>query len=875
MRQALSLLAVRPVLRRPGRAVMTMLAVAASSSIGVAVMITDSGASEAFSQAAHGVAGHAPIQLSGPTLFGGVPDTVLTRIASVPGVATAVPVVQALTRVDTGSGGKVVVAAFGADCRIKDILPSLQLREGESQLGLNPEAPARPPTGPGLGPPRSGVGAGLAPPSALLQFSCSPYRRSQSADPNGPVIGQALASKLGPRSSIVTGSGRFPLTDATAVASLDDLFGGRVVAFPLATAQRLFDRPGRVDAVYVRPVDGPAGAGLMARIARVVGPAITVEPTAESAANNGLPPYFVPLLVLFAAVAGAVGALIAALVTTLSLEERRREIATTMALGASPGLVRATLMAPGALLGLAGGALSVPIGLLAAQFVGSGLSSTTEQVAGVAVTDRLSVAAAVTGVVIGGGAGMIGALVATRRLRRFDVATELAGIPGIRADGGAGPLYGAAAVAIGMAGLGCVFLAAKGGGTAPWQEPLGYAGVAVMVCGLVAGAGAIGGAVARPLLGLGPRLRGTLRIAVAGVARSPRHTATVAVAVAAVVAEAAVLGGLQPAISAATRSYFGPPAAGHVVVTTPPSLDQSLDHISLRELASLPGVASVGTVTRGGVHVRGVGVIATVARAGVGVPNRVVAGLGPPAAFRRGEVMVGMTLARRLGLRPGGSLILPTNNGPRSFRVGGVWLDALNNGVSVTLTPSAFVSAWGQQPATSIFLRPAPGVSPASLARTVAAAHLGTLTEVQTPTAYVDGLATQFQDQTAAFWTLQRAAVAVLFLAAVPVLLLARRRREVEIGVLHAVGLSMRGGVLLSLTEAVAVALGAAVCGIVFGTVASVAISQMANLVLGLNPPLHVAWGADIAYAAAGVVVVAGAAALSTLRSPGVSPALG
>src|SRR5207248_2035765 len=178
------------------------------------------------------VAGPAPIRVSGAASRGGVTQATLDRVAAVPGVAAAVPIVQTVTFAVDSRGEQTLIAVFGVDCRAEAIL--------------------RP-------------------------FGCRPEGVAQAKDTDPPILSARLARQLGPQGAIRTDLGRTPSAGGLTVPDLDRFNDGRLAIFAMPVAQRVFMRPGSFDAVYVVPAKGVPVERLQADLARATGPWIKVE----------------------------------------------------------------------------------------------------------------------------------------------------------------------------------------------------------------------------------------------------------------------------------------------------------------------------------------------------------------------------------------------------------------------------------------------------------------------------------------------------------------------------------------------------------------------------------------------------------------------
>ena len=133
-----------------------------------------------------------------------------------------------------------------------------------------------------------------------------------------------------------------------------------------------------MDVIYIIPASGTSVATLKARLARTVGPwngvldSTEPPPVAQVASD-----IFIPLFGLLSLFALGIGAVLVYNTLSLSLEERRRELAIVAAVGGTPRALAAGALAEAALLGVAGGIAGTFGGMLLARPLAHSLSDFT------------------------------------------------------------------------------------------------------------------------------------------------------------------------------------------------------------------------------------------------------------------------------------------------------------------------------------------------------------------------------------------------------------------------------------------------------------------------------------------------------------------
>ena len=319
------------------------------------------------------------LQVVGATVSGGLNAQALTAVSATPGVGQVIPLVQAVSVVQTHRVGQQNVVVLGVTCAATALVG-----------------------GTGC----TGSGATLA------------------ADQI--VTSTTLRSQLGAGAGLETNTGSLPLAGSVGLAALDTINHGDVVVLGLAAAQARFDRLGRVDAIYVTPHPGVSLALLQARLTRVVGGwdgvvnGIAIAPEVQLIIGG-----FVPLLGILAVLASGIAVVLVYNVVALTLEERRREHAIIAAVGAPPSVLMVGPLIEVGVLGALGGVLGALAGTAIAHPVLSTLNTVTIHLAGVTLNVRTTAWTFLVGLVLGVAIGVLATIRPLRRSLRLDIAAEL------------------------------------------------------------------------------------------------------------------------------------------------------------------------------------------------------------------------------------------------------------------------------------------------------------------------------------------------------------------------------------------------------------------------------------------------------------------
>ena len=108
--RSIRLLNLRRLREQPVRALLAVVAIAAGTSLFVAVLIDRSSLQQSFADFVTQRAGPAELEVHGPGGPAGLDESVLPKVAAVSGVKTAVPMVQVVTIARTDCRSEPIVA---------------------------------------------------------------------------------------------------------------------------------------------------------------------------------------------------------------------------------------------------------------------------------------------------------------------------------------------------------------------------------------------------------------------------------------------------------------------------------------------------------------------------------------------------------------------------------------------------------------------------------------------------------------------------------------------------------------------------------------------------------------------------------------------
>ncbi|HEX4818742.1 MAG TPA: ABC transporter permease [Acidimicrobiales bacterium] len=831
---ALRLMHLRQLRRQPVRVALAVLAIAAGVTLTVAVLVARSSLDKSFDAYNTSIGGNATMRVVSRYEHGGIDMSTLDAVEHVEGVQSAVPLVLTVTQVNNRHGHDVLVAVLGADCRAQTIFGS---------------------------------------------FGCDPNAVAAAKDTDPPLVGTALRDAAGPAGVLRTDVGDRPLDHAVVSHDLDQLNGGLVAVYPLPVSQTLFFRPNGLDTIYIVPKPGTSATAVKAALSSAVGPANKVlDATDSSNAVSYVSNQLLPLMLLLSLFGLVVGGQLVFNTMTLSLEERRRELAIEAAIGGTPRMVTFGVLAEAAILGAAGGVLGIFMGLVAARPFVDNLSTYAEQQAGLHLGVHATASSFLVGIAIGLIASVGAALIPARRAARLDIAGELVD-RSRRHDGSATVSVWRTGIyaTLCVVGLVIAWRGSRDGGMEPWQPTALYVAVLVIWFASFRLAPAIVPLLVRMIEKLRVFQRGPARVAVSNILPEGRRTGVVVTAVGIAVGLAFTLSGVFPGMQKGAGTLANADAAGRLTVLTltpnnTGAIDAKVSPTTQAAIAQLPGVARVDRYYWLGMDYPGVGPVGLSAYEGTPPDFDVFKGVDGATAIARGEVMVGPGLARALDLRPGSQLQLPGRSGPVSMVVGGIWDSPDNLGRSIVMPIALRDQLIGPRPVSGLFVTPAPGVSLAALERTILDAHLADNLKVWDTKQLTAEFAESFKTFLDPFWLLARGMLVVAFIATTSTLLLAAVQRRAEHGLLAAVGMPPGDLGRMVLVEAGLFGALGTFSGFVGGVLGLAGFSLASGVLTGLTIPFSLHFAPLFLYGALATVCVLIGAAVPAWRTSQLDP---
>ncbi|MFD4366662.1 ABC transporter permease [Rhodococcus sp. NPDC058521] len=749
----------------PARTATSITVVAVSAVLLVAVFGISGSITGSADRLTRSVAGNADLEVSGIT-DSGFDQKLQARVAAVPGVQTAVP----MLRMSSGPPSERVLL-LGADARI---------------AGLHSE----------------------------LQRTVQPHLGRLLANPGGVAVGAGMGLSEGDAAPV--GSGTAPVAVVLHGSDAMRVNGGRFVMAPLPLLQELTGRGEQLDSIMVDVAPDADASQVRAAVADTVeGRATVAEPSARSANAAGSVSVLRSLTLSSASAALVVAAFLVYNVMSMAISGRRPELSMLRAIGGSRRAMVGDLLAEAALVGAIGGIVGSVIGVfvgrqaidaLPTAIVQSVEARTEYMLPGYAVP--VTVAACVL-------ASVAAAAFAARQIYSVAPVEALAPVGASSADavrrsvrvvaGTIGVGFLAAAVTVAVADVGRLSVGAIGLISAA-EIALCFAFSTVIVRGSASIARVFGapGALAAATVERAPRrVWATLMTVMIGVSVTMSSTGSNSNVVDSTADSFSTLANVDLFVSSTDPGVF----------PTAPLLPAGLR----QEVEAIPGVEEVVQGQMAYASLGGARVMISGMAPGSGVPptsamdeqvrERVWAGDG---------VVISRDIGRSLGVVAGDTLDIPTPRGVHTVEVLQVvpFFSALGGVVAMNIE---HMQEWFERPGETILgIGAAPGADLHDV-ETALREKVPDEIYVYTGGEGLTAITRSIEGATVLIGIMAWIVVVVASVALLNTLMLSVLERRRELGVLRAIGSSRRFALRTVLAEAAAIGLVGGAIGVAFG----------------------------------------------------------
>lgn len=803
---------VRDMRRHPGRAVMSLVVVAISATLLVAVFGIAGSITGSSERYAAGIGGNASLEVSGVTDTG-FPEAIRGDVAKVTGVAAAVP----MLRSSVGPASERVVL-LGVDESIKAMLSDLQ-RAVQDQIG------------------------------PLV------------SEPGKVAVGAATGHRVGDQ--IAVGNGQATVAAVITGNDAEKINGGNLIVGPLPLMQRLTDRVGMVDSILIVTAPNADLASVRAWVTDAVGGrAVVTDPTYRSVQNGGAVSILSTLMLSAASCALVVAGFLIFNAMSMAITQRRPVISMLRAIGAKKRQIVLDLLAEaaavGAVGGIAGSALGVLIGRAAIDALPAALLQGYETRTEYILPGYAIPVAVVACVAVSAAA----AALAARQVYKVAPVEALAPVGSSAADG----VPRVARVLAGV--LGVVFVAAAAILASSDLGDISVAAIGLAAIGDIAVCFALAGPIIGAAVAVARAFGSPGALAAATIERAPRRVwATLMTVMIAVSITVQSTGANGNAIDSTNASFASLGDAGLYVSASGPGVFPTapiLPPDTESTIASVPGVAKVTPAQMA---------FATLADKRVILQGLSPGSVAPPAAeiddrvlqqMLAGDgVVISRDIARDLAIRRGDELTLATPTGERRVRVLQVvpYFSLLGGVVSMSL-PN--LQQWFDRPgATIAAVDFTPGADPTTvevMIREKLPADVLVYSGDEAATAVGESMA----QGTALIDIMAWIVVFVASVALLNTLMLSVLERRRELGVLRAMGSSRRFVLRTVLAEAAGIGIVGAAIGAAFGAVNQYLTSSALTNVLSI----------DVVYAPSLLAVLFAGAAFALTLVGAIPPAV-
>jgi putative ABC transport system permease protein len=616
------------------------------------------------------------------------------------------------------------------------------------------------------------------------------------------------------------------------------------------------------------------------RLVNALGPGYSVLTRSDPARGFNVNTVIFPLLAIFALIAVGVGIILIAQLTRLSVEERRREIAIASALGASPLSALSGFLAEAALLGAAGSVIGVLIGIVIARPVVASAGELTQLFVGVNVPVVVEPGVVAVGLGTGVLLAVLAAIVPSLSASNTAIATELSGRAAYEDAKSRNIWHKAAALlAIGFAGLICVWLATASGGLEPWQAGLANVGVVIVIVGLLLAAAYLSAQVIASIRIPPGRSHGAaLAVALTGLRTDESRTTAIAGAVAVPVAVATLLSGFLVAIDHGVAKVAQAQAAGRLVATTTRfsdwgSMDAKFSPATVAKLSSLPGVDAIERMSEIEVTLANGSLAYVRAEDRPTFSYPVLAGQAPKMSVDADQLVIGGILARETGIRVGDTLLLGSGPKARKIVVGTIVATPEVGGRRIQMRYPLAEQIFGPQPASLVFVKPAANSTLDHIAAEIESSHFNQPVTVVDAAGYRAAVVSGESRFLAPLNTLKYGLLAIAFVSVSSTLLLLGIRRRREIALIQALGATPSKVFAVTTIEAVVASAVGALLGGVLSVAILEAVRRAAVVDVGSITPLIFPLSEATRYAVLAMLAAVFAAVVPAWKSTQAAPA--
>lgn len=331
------------------RSVLTTAGIVLGVAVYVGIHTANQSVLYAFNQTVDRIAGATQLQVSaGET---GFDEEVLERVQSLPGVRTAVPVIEAVVSTGLESQGNILI--LGVDMTGDRSLREYDFESGDEEIVDDPLI-------------------FLAQPDSII--ITRPFAERNNLDINSRL---SMSTMEGDKSFTVRGIMKS--------GGLNSAFGGNLAVMDIYAAQAVFGRGRKFDRIDLAVAEGATPEAVQAKLRAMLGPGFDVEPpSARGRQFESMARIYSTMANITSLFALFIGMFIIYNTFSIAVTQRRSEIGILRALGATRGQIRTLFLAESAMAGVIGAAAGLVFGIFIARAMAGYIGGLLGEVYGVA-----------------------------------------------------------------------------------------------------------------------------------------------------------------------------------------------------------------------------------------------------------------------------------------------------------------------------------------------------------------------------------------------------------------------------------------------------------------------------------------------------------
>ncbi len=627
-------------------------------------------------------------------------------------------------------------------------------------------------------------------------------------------------------------------------------FGGSVAVMFFGSAQEAFGKGRRFDRVDVAVADPKAASAVQDRLQAAVGAEYDVDhPDRRGQSVETMLRSFQLGLNLGSAVALLVGVFLVYNTVSIGVVQRRREIGTLRALGATKAKIRLLFTLEAMLVGTLGSLLGLPLGIMVGR---AAISAVADSVSSIYV--RVNVHDVTIGraeLVVGLLLGIAGSVVAA--LRPAVVASGVQPVEALRRDVAVGA--GAVKVKSWPTYLGVALFVLAGPATLipPPVENFsvgGYVSVFFILMGTTLLSPLLLRVLNRPFQGPGEAVFGISgRLAADNFARAPVRTAVPVSALTIGVAMAVTVAGFVGSFQLSAQKWIEQAVPADLFVTASAKIagvqNQQLPATLIAELEHSPGIEKVNPLRFLSHDVLGLRVfilsLIPEIYAERAQPTLIAGSVPTPEERDRNYVTISENLARRRNLHPGDRFPIRTPTGEHQYVVGAIIIDYTSDQGVVFMDRAVYARDFKDDQVDTFHVYVKDLAHLDEVRQHITATwgrkyDLYVLSNAELRKEAYDLIGNAFQIT----WAMEIVAMVLALLGVINTLLAAVLDRTREIGLLRAIGADRRHVQRLFTGEAAFIGLTGGVIGTVVGAVVGYIVTKVVGVqATGWNFPFH------------------------------------